>query len=247
MFHLFAFSEVIANTANIDIDAVQEGIMTVMNTHLLLPTDMQLVAASAFSATLSRARIVAPSLRQVGIPYIRPIFQAVIPPQDPNLQDLTKFPLRLRANEEIAIQATSGVAMTERFTALLWLMDRYEPIPPGDVYTLYGTSTTAAVANTWTQLAITWNDQLPNGTYVVIGSEIQSTNAQAHRWIFNNQYLRPGFMSVSGLGNRSAPLSYDGRLGILGRFTTVTLPRAEVLVNGTDAAHDVYLQAIKVA
>lgn len=247
MYHLCAFTEAIAAAAETDADALTDQILTIQNNHFLLGKDMRLMAFWSGSTTLTRVRLSQPSLRMIALPYMRPITQAIIPPTDPNLADLSNFPLTLHGGEEFACLATTALAMgTERFTGLAWLMDSYDPAPQGEAYTLRFSSTTALVANTWTDLSLTWADNIPQGLYAAIGSEVQSTNGIAHRWIFDSQYWRPGHLSITGLGNRSAAQNYNGKLGVMGRFGPTTLPRLQGLGNGTDNAHEGYLSCIRI-
>lgn len=246
MFHLAAWSKLIDNTANTDVTPVTDDILPIQNSHFVLPQDMQLVAAWAASATLSRARLNSGSLRQVNPPYFRPLNVAALPANDPNLVELAHRPFTLKGQEELILEATSGVAMgTERSTFLAWMMPNFDPAPQGDTYFIRFTSTTAAVANVWTTLAVTFETSLPKGRYAAVGCELQSTNGQAHRLIFDNQIWRPGFLSISSLGNRTHVYDYRQTLGKWGEFTTVSLPRFQVLVNGTDAAHEGYLQCVR--
>lgn len=245
MYHLCAYAETIDNTADNDITAVVDDILTIQNSHFVLSQEMGLFAAMAMSATLSRTRIQSPSMRQIAGPFVRPIIVSATPGNNANIWLLDRNPFRIPPFEEIQVLATSGVAMTEPFAALLWLGDRLEPSPAGNVIPLRWTSTTAAVANAWTTLTITFTDALPSGVYTIVGSECQSTNGRAHRWIIPNQYWRPGMPSITALSQRLPYAMALGQFGVMGRFRSNDLPRPQVLANGTDNAHEGYLYAIR--
>lgn len=246
MFHLGAYTELIDNTANTDVDALSDDVFAITNVHFLMPRDLLMFLAYAASATLTRARWSTPSINNISPIFIRPINVGALPTDDPNLADYRYNPVRLRAQEELKLEATSGVAMgTERFTGLFWLGDSITQAPPGDVYTLRATATTAAVANSWTTISLTWDNQLPAGSYAVIGGEYQATNALAFRCIFDDQWMRPGALGLTALGRRTAKPFYDGGMGLWGRFRTISLPRVQVLNNSTDGAHTLYLQCVR--
>lgn len=247
MFHLSAYTELLGTTANTDIDALADQIMVIQNNHFLPQRDYNLIFAWAASATLNRARIVSPTARNVTLPFIRPINVAALPATDPNVADYSSNPFRVRGLEELAIEATSDIAMgTERFTALIGLETERVPVPRGDIYTIRGTSTTAATANAWSDITVTWADLLSQGEYAVIGMETQSTNGQASRLIFEDQTMRPGSISVSALANRTHKLFYKGALGVWGYMRSYRFPNVQVLANAADASHTVYMDLVRV-
>ena len=245
MLHLAAFTEAIDNTANNDVTFLNDEYLDNVNNHARLRSPMSLVAAFVASATLDRVRLDSPTLRLIGNPFIRPINLAALPAADPNLMDLTRNPFALKVGEEIAMQATSGVAMTERFTGLIWLADRIEPAPIGNIYPIRFQSSTAATANAWSTLTITLDQAIAPGEYALVGSEVQSTNAIAHRWIIPDKPWRPGFLSISAVANRTHKLLYEQGLGNWGRFLNTSLPQLQVLCNGADAAHVGYMYMVR--
>lgn len=246
MFHLAAYTEVIGNTADTDVDALVDDILTIQNTHFVLQQPMQLLAAAVMSATLSRVKLASPSMRQIAPPFVRPIIGAVKPASNPNFWCLDYQPFTIKPFEEIQMLATSAVATTERFTGLIWLAPFVEAIPAGNIIPLRFTSATAAVANAWTSVAITFTDTLPSGIYAMVLSECQSAQAIAHRWIISNQIPRPGFFSMTSLTDRLPDLILKGQLGRMGVFRSNDLPRLQVLCNAADAAHEGYLHVVRI-
>lgn len=249
MFHLVANTIALGTTANTAVPAIQDDFIPRNSTtnNFMLPQDMDLVAAAAMSATLNRVRINTPTLRMITLPFIRPVFVNALPQAQGRIALYLDQPFRLPAWEELAIEATSDIAMgTERFNSLMWLAMGLDPIPPGRIFTMRATSTTAAVANAWTTIAYTMADNLPPGTYALVSSECISTNGIAHRWNIPNQIMRPGFLSHGALGD-AAGLSQMGRqFGLMGTFVNTNLPQAQVLCNAADAVHTLYMQLVKI-
>jgi hypothetical protein len=247
MFHTLANFIAIGTTADTDVTPVQDDIVLIQNSHFVPPQDIQLLYSAAMSATLSRVKLSTPKTRVVTNPFIRPIIGAVKPASNPNIADYRLNPFHLRALEEISFLATSAIAMgTENLTIVTGLQISPDPMPPGDIFTLRGTSTTAAVANKWTSITVTWADNLPNGTYACVGSFHQSAQAQAHRLIFQGQNWRPGGLSMTNLTDRTPDMFVKGGLGVWGRFLQTAMPTPQVLCNAADAAHEVYLDLIRI-
>lgn len=243
--HVAAYTVLLGTTANTDVPALSDDVLTIFNNHFLLRRSYSLMAAWAGSATLSRVRFDSPTLRFYGNPYVRPVALGALPLTNPNTMQLWTKPIVLPAGEEIAVQATSAIAMgTERFTAVVMLGASQESVPAGNVYWVRATSTTAAVVNSWTTVAYTMETGIPTGSYAMVHSEVQSTNAIAHRWLFDEQVERPGFLSVTAVTNRQPDDFYQLRYGTMGRFVNTSLPRLQVLANVADAAHEIYIGLI---
>ncbi|HET6917655.1 MAG TPA: hypothetical protein VFH56_16330 [Acidimicrobiales bacterium] len=237
----------IGQTVDTDVTPVTDSVMLIQNSHFVPQSDLKCLWAAAMSTTLSRARFASPKTRQVTNPWIRPIIQGSVPPTNPNVRDWLDSGFQFKGLEEIQLLATSGLAMgNENFTAIASLGVGIQPAPQGDYYPLRGTSTTAAVANKWSQITVTWQDTLPAGTYAVVGLEHQSANGQAARLIFQNQQYRPGAMSITSLANRQNHALTHRRMGVFGQFIQTAMPLVEVLANAADASHEIYMDIIRV-
>jgi hypothetical protein len=247
VYHLAAYFVALGTTVDTDVPALTDDILTIQNNHFVLQQQMNLIAAAAMSATLTRAKLASPTMRQIASPYIRPVIGAVQPPNNPNMWLLDSNPFSIPPFEEIQNQATSGIAMgTENYTALIWLTQQMEPIVYGNAIPLRITSTGTAVTNAWTSIPITFQDTLPSGVYAMLFSEHFSTNAIAHRWIFSNQIPRPGQLSLASQSSRLPNAVSKGQFGIMGRFRSNDLPRFQVLCNGADAVHTIFAQVVRV-
>lgn len=248
MFHLLANFISIGTVADTDVTPIQDNVILIQNNHFVFQQDMQLLAATFMEITPSRARIVTPSLRIPSTPWVRPLITGAVPPNIPVIADYRANPLTLRALEETYWLATSALAMgNENATGLMWVGDGITPPPVGRIITMRGTSTTAASANKWSPITVTWQDTLPLGTYGIVGLQVQSANAQAARLIINGQPWRPGSLSVTALGNYGVPMFLKGGMGLWGTFRQTAMPIVEVLANAADAAHEVYLEFVQMA
>lgn len=247
MFHLAAFEEAIDNTADVDLDAVLDNILRIENSHFKFGRPINLGWAWAGSATLARGRIDCPSFRQITNPHLLPIEGAVLPADDPNVCDFMESPLELPAGEEIGVRLTSAVACgTEQSSALLGLYPSFRAAPRGNIHGLRFTSSTAAVARTWTQIAVAFEENVRSGIYAVVGGKIVSTNAIAFRLIFEDQQERPGALGYAAESTSPWPRQLKGGLGEWGRFHSDRMPNIEVYNNGTDNSHVGYLEIVRV-
>lgn len=246
MHHLCAFNSSLAASTLAQISAVTDGILAIQNNNFILQEPHSLVFAAAMSADLQRARIVTPKMRQITTPWIRPIRSAAVPAAEPRVADYRSNPFMLREREEISVEGFQSNVGAQEVTALLGIDWGNIPMPSGDTYRMRGTSTTAAVADTWTQIAVTWQDSIPVGRYAVVGLEVQSANARAARLILENQYPRPGAISTVAIGDMQHEMFRMGGLGVWGYFNSVRMPNVEVFANAADAAHEVYLDLTRV-
>jgi len=243
-FHLAAYSESIATGVETDLDAVTDNIIPITNTHLLPQDPCDLIFAAAMATNLQRSRIQSPQIVQYTTPFIRGQMNALVPSSPAQLATYLNNPLALKPIQEIQVLALQNAAGAQRVTALLGLRFGMMPPAPGNIYTIRGSSVTAAVANVWTTVIVTWQNALPPGRYGIVGLQHQSANGQAARLICQNQYYRPGCMSQIALSDLAHPYFMKGYMGIWGYFWNYAFPGVEVLCNAADAAHDIYMDVV---
>jgi hypothetical protein len=248
LFHIAAFrNAALGTTADTDINALTDGVLSVSNNHFRLVDAMSLVAAAFMSPTAIRARLDSPSLRIMGRPQILPVNVGVTPVDRGKIMELWRNPLRLPQREEIALQGTANPGTTEVAVGAIIVSPGIAQPPPGQVQWVRATSTGTATSGAWTNVALTFDSSLPSGYYSVVGSEHESANAQLHRLIFPGQVYRPGFTSRTAEGNQSPNLNYFAYLGEMGRFVNDNPFQCEVLCNGADASHVFYFGLVPVA
>lgn len=246
--HVADYTVAIGTTANTDVPALSDDVLSIQNSHFILRSPMKLLWAHALSATLARVRFDSPTMRYYGNPFIRPINVAALPGNNPNIGMYSDHAIVLPAGEEIAIQGTSAIAMgTERLHVTLGLEDHFEPPPAGNRYTVRFTGTATATANAWTTVAYSLDQALPAGKFVMVDSELVSTTIVAHRWIFDEQISRPGFLGTAALGNRMPYEFYREMFGRMGAFWNTALPRLQVLCTAADTAQEGYCTLVKAA
>lgn len=246
-FHLCANTLLIGAVADTDVPALSDDILPVnANNHFLMPQDLFLAAAMCMSATIIRAWLGSASLRQITQPNIRPVIAGALPGNIPNSMWQPDAPLRIPQGDELVLKATANPGTTEQLTALFWLSLGLDPVPNGDLICARCTSTTAAVANKWTSIVYTFDQNIPPGRYALVGSEHISTNGIAHRFIIPNQVWRPGAVSGATATYQPHLLFQTRRLGKYGEFQNTVPPIVQVLCNAADAVHTLFLYIVKV-
>lgn len=249
MFHMSAyFTAVLSTVADFDVPALTDDVITISNGHFLPQRDLQIPFAYAAAPTINRARIVSPSNRSITLPFIRPTNLGLNPITQQDIADYRANPFVARRLEELAVEATSDIAMgNEDCTVLLGLMPSFTPAPRGDVYTMRVTSVTPSVIDAWTTIVPVFPDTLPQGVYSVVGLEYVAVTGTAARIIFDDQNERPGCVA-SVLINNQAPLMFrKGRLGEWGRFTSTAMPTFQVLNSAAAVIiHTLFMDIVRV-
>lgn len=247
-FHLVAWEASVTNAVATDITPVQDSIMTIQNNHFLPQVNTYLQWVYAGSASLSRARIITPKLRQITTPFIRPTNAALLPASNLGVMDMIDSPLILNGLEELQVEVLQGGAGAEVVYVAAGLSKTpKQQAPNGDTYTMRATGTTTVVAKSWTQAAMTWQDTLPAGQYMVVGMEGVSTTGVAARLVFEQQIDRPGCLLSAADGNIESRIFRNGYLGAWGSFTGNRMPNVEFLCNAADTAQEIFLQFIRIA
>jgi hypothetical protein len=241
MYHTLAWAESIAQAAEADLAPVNDDMVTQQNSHFLLPKDMQLYGAVAYGATIERARLSSPKYANIGGVYIRPIQASLAGANDANFSWHDRVPITFRGQEELIAYSYQDGAGAEVNAVVAFLGGTLTPVPRTQVWPVRATSTTAAVANTWTTLTYTLGTALPAGRYGIGLVEHVSATAKAVRCIFDEGAWRPGAPSVAAEAQRLNDQWYQYPLGIWGYFETYALPRLQVLCNTTDNAHELVL------
>lgn len=125
---------------------------------------------------------------------------------------------------------------------------------------LHGLSTTAAVADAWTNIkTITWSHDLPKGQYAIIGMagatyKASGPTTAALRLVIPDTTWRPGVMLgiMDGANKQWKNLGYRWDLGLLWplmpeiSFPHDDLPTAEILAGAANTAHQFELLLQKI-
>lgn len=252
MFHAAAFSEQIAAAGTLQpIAAVPDDQIFTTGDDIRVPQGLaNLLAAFAIGPGVSRARIVAPSLRAFANLECAPkVVDESVTIDDPaGLVTFVRDPLPLAAGESINFESDAGAAAgVGQVTGVILLGDG--PVQPivGPMRTVRATAAIAGTEAVWVSGALTFSEDLPAGQYQVVGARCEADAPGAFRLIFVAGGPRPG--SLSCLGDEGAEVrgSRLGAWGVWGGFDTNQPPTLEILsLSAAGTAQVLYLDIIRV-
>jgi hypothetical protein len=253
MFHLAAWYESIDPAAAYnDLTAVADTQLTTGGDNIQIPTLDQIVALAggAENAVAPRMRLVAPSLRQRSLYQIAPLnvatAGAVEPGSPPAVVDLRANPLKMEKSENVQCSLLSNPAAAQIQWGLMWLADG--PVAPvqGNIFTARGTSATTLVAGTWSNCAITFDENLPRGRYQIVGMKGISAGAIAARTVLPEIRWRPGVIACDIVEDLDDRIFRNGQFGVFGEFEDTDGLTVDFLSVSADTAEIVYLDLIQV-
>jgi len=244
--HVAAYTGTVNTTADVALAAVADSVLSrsVSSNRYQFQDRVQLLAANANCATLSRIKLDSPTLRQINQPYIRPITVGALFGSNGQVAWFADQPLMIPALEDVAPLATGTNAGGDPGFCFLWVSPGIRPIPPGQCITVRATATITAVASAWTLGNFTLEQGLPNGRYAVVGMEAIGTTLLAARLAFPNQIMRPGCPGHATVAQYQDWRLMSRRLGVWGEFNNTAPPSIEIFCSAADTAQELYLQLV---
>lgn len=251
-YHVAAFSEDFAASGTLQaVAAVADNQVFTSGDDIRVPQGLaNLLAAFALGPGVSRARIVAPSLRAFANLEIAPknVGQSVTSDGPGNLVTFVRAPLPLSVGESINFESDAGAgAGAGQTTGVILLGDG--PVQPvtGLIRTIRTTAAIVGTENVWASGAITFSEDLPAGIYQVVGARCEADNPGVFRLIFVAGGPRPGSLSSLADGGAEVPGARLGMWGIWGQFDTNQPPTLEILsLAGAGSAQVLYLDIMRV-
>lgn len=261
--HLAAFAATLTGTSG-TVAPVQDGLLSALADGFQLPAKYAITAvwagsgdegngdaASGYVDTmdLSAAQLEAPSMLAAGYPAVLPIGdlnhavpigaaspdQAFYPLCDYALavQDWSAGPIELKAGESLRMRATMRAASLRAF-GLAWLCDRFEAVPPGQIYAIpyQNSGSTVPTSGSWTQVGLQLSQPLPAGLWGIVGLQHVQTGVLAARLQLAGSPMSPGTLAVPNVRSQVGPALATGRRGLLGKFNSYALPTLQVLAPG---------------
>lgn len=246
MFHVAAYRGAVgAGLANVDIPAVQDGQLTISNSHFVLPKNAQLMWAFGVGTGLSRLRLNTPKMRYVGLPSLTPINTGTTVPSPMNLADMTEAMVLLDTIDEIAIEASSTDAGSQTMTAIVAFSFGVRPAPAMPVFRVRGTTAITQAAGTWVNGGVTLDQTIPRGTYAIVGLDTVGANCLASRLVFSGYGFRPGVIARNSVNAIKNPLFDSNRMGVFGTFDSINFPTVDVFANGSGSTQEHFFDLVR--
>jgi len=248
-FHVCAFrSASLADGVEGALTPIEDNVLDIRDGGFYTMDNMEYIGGISQCASVNFAKVVQSSLLCFGYSY-EVASSGVVAGSTGNINTPLRDdrPLTIKGTESLKFTGsqTSGGALA--FTQVALLRDTYENAPPGDLITFRGTSTTAGVANTWTALTTTWQEDLPAGRYAVVGGRLEGAAGYCWRLRAHDCRLRPGAFTVADAEQTQNPKFRYGRLGKWCDFLNTVLPTVEVLGSTTTAVWTTYLDLVRMS
>lgn len=217
-----------------------QHVRTEANSIFIQEFSLLLGGMALIGANVGRARFVAPSLRRVNPNAIEPLETAIVQAGVPILAVSPRTGLPLDPNEQLQFENNSAIAVAEEQAGYAWLADaRITPVE-GQIRTIrFVIATTInSVIHGWVNAEIDFVDDLPIGTYDIVGGGLFGTSLRVYRFVPIGAHHRPG--GPCALTNEQG-LEHTFRFGDMGvwlTFETVRPPSIDVSTSAIVALKD---------
>lgn len=246
-FHLSAFYLSSASiSALTKVPAVQSVFDNVQNNNVVVGAFNNIIAAHGFALDMTRAQLQSPTLEIPGYPDIRP-FNIAVPTNavSPAVQRWFDSPLVLKPTEQLSYYATDNIGTgSDNIYGAVIFADK-PPAPTKGAYrTLKLTGTTTLTAFSWTQVQLTFEDNLPVGKYTVIGARAKSSGCVYFRLGYPGLAYRPGGIGVQSDSAQEPSWQRAGGMGEWFTFDNTVILSADFLAGSGDTSEEVELDVI---
>lgn len=255
MFHLGGFAETQdAAGALVGVAALQDDRLFTQGDNLRVPRQLPrvpLVAAGVGTGSTVGGRLRSPSIDEFTLLRIRPFNGGndgdVEPDSPPAYLDLRMNPLPLVADEQLRAELDSDTTSAQLQWVLVWFADGpLAPVSGQRTFTVRGVDTSALTVDIWSTAQLTLDEELPAGTYQIVGARFQSTGAIAGRIVNREgQLWRPGTLGCDDDQDLDAPWQRYGGMGIWAEFPFEQTPDVEVLAASADTDLEVFLDLVR--
>jgi len=248
-FTLIGYTQSQDSAVLVSVAALVDPHVRVVGNDVVVPDALPYVGGVyGMGASITRAQLVSPSIRRRYPFEVTPLELLAQPTGLNAFNPFFGSPIGLDPDEALNFQAAEGGAGATRSTGLVWLCDgSTTPIMGEEIFTIRATNASTLTAFAWTNGALTFNDTLPAGQYMVTGMRASSAGLQAARLVFSQYPWRPGCIGSDTLGRQTNPIFRLGALGEWGQFAHNTPPTVDFLSVSADTSQTVDLDLVLVS
>lgn len=230
---LGAFAESVdPDTVLTNLAAVQDDTVFTSGDDMRVPSALPFLVAEAALINLAAggaAQVQSPSLRQVANIDVIPVGLGLtfITPEEIAVHG--QSPIPMRADEAVNF-LVNGTATTAAINyGLVWFSDG--PIVPvnGNIYPVRALAVSAGTPTAWENIGLTFAQDLPVGTYDVVGLQVSGAGLVAARLNFVGGAWRPGVPGGVTIADNVGHQFRHGKMGVFGSFHTNTPPTLDVI------------------
>lgn len=211
------------------------------------------LAGGADSSTTARVRMTSPTLDEIVRYDISPLNEldgSDVEPGSPQaVDDLRDNPLLLGVDEILQAEVLSTPAGNLMQWAFVWFADGpVRRASSGRGFTARATSSGTLTAEQWSLDTITLDENLPPGTYQVIGLRPVSAGMVAARVVFRTgNFYRPGALGCDAESDIQHPMFRHGGLGVWGEFPFTQIPAIEACSISGDSSQVYFLDLVRIS
>jgi len=236
VFTLVGFYDATTHASLAEVDAIPDPHVRVTGNDIYVPMWNKILAVFAGGSHMLECRLQSPSLRRMANQRIAHVYPQAMPADDWMYLPMHIYKERPRTLDIAeALNAFCICTGDEDEYVLVWLHDKLEPLPPGEIFTIEATMSFAATNYLWVNGAITFAQTLPAGRYALVGMRCMGPHAVAARCVFPDISPRPGVLGNEHYYTPSVPEFREGRLGSWGEFEHDAPPTIDVLSDSTAA------------
>jgi len=248
VFTIAGFYETSGSTTLDYVAAMADPSLSVLLDDVVVPRGLpNLGGVWVRSNSITDGRVDSPSLRKIANLKIFPMRQQwqVDFEEDAHWMDMMQMPIALEPTERINLLcAENGVG--DDIWGFVLFMDQIDPVPTGPWRTIRLTGTTTLTVNTWTNVPLTLDEDLPAGRYAIIGAGSQSSGLRMWRLVNPPSPWRPGGV---GIGEPVYPCLRSlrfGAKGSWGEFEHDMVPSVDCCSASADTAERVWMDVVQV-
>lgn len=241
------FQDVDQAAAAGEINAIADETLFTSGKDIRVPEEItRLLAVMGLTAatTFTSAQLKAPSLRSLANFDVLPFGSAATFENPPPLVWLGQNPIQLIPQESLSFETNTDHASAIEIYAFVILGDAAPQAVNGEIFSIRATAAITLADGVWTNGALTFTQDLPFGTYQVVGMRAQGTGLVAARLVFPGGRWRPGVPGIVLPESVDFPFFRHGRAGVFGQFDSNTPPSLDA-VGASGTAQTVILDLIK--
>jgi hypothetical protein len=234
MFHLslYALTPPGAPFSLLDVPAVEDSVITIVNRHPIFQTPIELINWYANgSVDISRVVLQTPKVRVIQNPSLRPFDAAAVPSTRNFFPDYRRHPLHLNAIDENQMLMSGSAGTGAAYVVAAWFGDGQYAASAGDVLTVHAvTPALTTPALTYASATFSIDTPLPAGQYTVVGMDAYAAGLDFARLIFPGQQpypWRPGVVCGQDPTFQGGYCFRFGALGNYGSFMSYAQPQIE--------------------
>jgi len=244
----------------VDVNALADTSVTLTTDNKILVPSFasKLAAVMGIGVNITLGRVTAPSLEAFNNVDVGGLNQNAEPLSPTPFMHFFGNPIPLTLNESLGFQAAEDGAGAQISSALLFLMDKIDPVATVmqngkivrlPVRSIRATGSTTLVADTWTRVPLTLDQSLKSGRYQQVGLRAISATAVAARSLFQGEPVnhRPGCIAYDTVSDIENPLFRAGRLGVWGEFEHNQIPTIEHWARAADTTQEYIIDVVKIS